>query len=142
MIRFLYKGRSKINCKMPIVSVSLNDEIIKEMDKIQRELGFSGRSEIMRAGIRQLMAEERDKRNLTGHIYALLLAIHDETSDYEVTEMGHAYDTIIGTHIHNKIDREKCLEIFLLRGDAKEIIEMAKKFRTNRKMDHVKLVAM
>ena len=127
---------------MPIVSVSLNEEIIKEMDKLQRELGFSGRSEIMRAGIRQLAAEERDKQNLKGDIYALLLAVHDETSDYEVTEMGHVYDKLIGTHIHNKIDRNKCLEIFLLKGDAEEIADMAKKFRTNRKMDHVKLLAV
>jgi CopG family nickel-responsive transcriptional regulator len=127
---------------MPIVSVSLNEEIIKEMDKLQQELGFSGRSEIMRAGIRQLAAEEKDRRNLTGQIYALLLAVHDEKSDYEVTEMGHAYDKLIGTHIHNKIDRDKCLEIFLLKGDAKDITEMVKKFRANRKMDHVKLVAM
>lgn len=127
---------------MPIVSVSLNEEIIKEMDKLQRELGFSGRSEIMRAGIRQLAAEERDRQNLKGDIYALLLAVHDETSDYEVTEMGHVYDKLIGTHIHNKIDRNKCLEIFLLKGDAEEIADMAKKFRTNRKMDHVKLLAV
>jgi CopG family nickel-responsive transcriptional regulator len=127
---------------MPIVSVSLNEEIIKEMDKLQHDLGFSGRSEIMRAGIRQLAAEERDRRNLKGHIYALLLAVHDETSDYEVTEMGHVYDKLIGTHIHNKIDRNKCLEIFLLKGDAQEITEMTKKFRTNRKMDHVKLLTV
>jgi|SRR5579884_1652244 CopG family nickel-responsive transcriptional regulator len=127
---------------MPIVSVSLNDDIIREMDKLQHELGFSGRSEIMRAGIRQLAAEERDKRNLSGNIYALLLAIHDEDSDYEVTEMGHAYDKLIGTHIHNKIDRNKCLEIFLLKGDAKEVTEMTKKFRANRKMDQVRLIAM
>ena len=127
---------------MPIVSVSLNDDIISEMDKLKHDLGFSGRSEIMRAGIRQLAAEEKDRRTLAGNIYALLVAVHDEKSDVEVTEMGHDYDKIIGTHIHNKIDREKCLEIFLLKGEAKEITEMAKKFRTNRKMDQVRLVTI
>ena len=127
---------------MTIVSVSLNDDIIREMDQLQRHLGFSGRSEIMRAGIRQLAAEERDKQDLSGNIFALLLAIHDEESDYEVTEMGHTYDKIIGTHIHNKIDRNKCLEIFLLKGEAAEITHMTKKFRANRKMDQVRLIAL
>ena len=127
---------------MPIVSVSLNEDIIREMDELQRHLGFSGRSEIMRAGIRQLVAEERDKRNLSGNIFALLLAIHDEESDYEITEMGHSFDKIIGTHIHNKLDRNKCLEIFLLKGEAAEITDMTKKFRANRKMDQVRLIAM
>jgi CopG family nickel-responsive transcriptional regulator len=127
---------------MPIVSVSLNNEIINEMDKLKRDLGFSGRSEIMRAGIRQLAAEEKDRRSLAGNIYALMVAVHDEKSDVEVTEMGHGYDKIIGTHIHNKIDREKCLEIFLLKGEAREITEMVKKFRANRKMDQVRLVTI
>lgn len=127
---------------MPIVSVSLNDEIIREMDRLQQELGFTGKSELMRAGIRQLAAEEKDRQGLSGHIYALLLAVHDEKSDYEVTEMGHEYDKLIGTHIHNKIDRNRCLEIFLLEGQAKEITEMVKKFRANKKMYQVKLLAL
>ena len=44
---------------MPIVSISLNDEILSELDRIQKTMGFSGRSEIIRAGIRNLVAEEK-----------------------------------------------------------------------------------
>ena len=127
---------------MTIVSVSLNDDILQEVDKLQKVLGFSGRSEIVRAGLRNLLAEERERQNLSGHIFAVLMAIHDEKSDDHVSEMGHGYDKLIGTHIHNKIDRDKCLEIFLLKGDAEEIKDMTKKFQSNKKMDHVKLIAM
>jgi CopG family nickel-responsive transcriptional regulator len=127
---------------LTIVSVSLNDDILQEVDKLQKALGFSGRSEIVRAGIRNLLAEERDRQNLSGRIFAVLMAIHDEKSDDQVTEMGHGYDKLISTHIHNKIGGDKCLEIFLLRGDAEEIKDMTKKFKSNKKMDHVKLVAM
>ncbi|MEP0824457.1 MAG: CopG family ribbon-helix-helix protein [Nitrososphaera sp.] len=127
---------------MTIVSVSLNDEILREIDKLQKALGFSGRSEIVRAGIRSLLAEERDRQNLSGRIFAVLLVIHDEKSDDQVTEMGHDYDKVISTHIHNKIGGDKCLEIFLLKGDAEEITDMTKKFQSNKKTDYVKLIAM
>jgi CopG family nickel-responsive transcriptional regulator len=127
---------------LTIVSVSLNEDILQEVDKLQKALGFSGRSEIVRAGIRNLLAEERDRQNLSGRIFAVLMAIHDEKSDDQVTEMGHGYDKLISTHIHNKIGGDNCLEIFLLKGDAEEIIDMTKKFKSNKKMDHVKLVAM
>jgi len=127
---------------LTIVSVSLNDDILQKVDKLQKVLGFSGRSEIVRAGLRNLLAEERDRQNLSGHIFAVLMAIHDEKSDDQVSEMGHGYDKLIGTHIHNKIDGDKCLEIFLLKGDAEEIKDMTKKFKSNKKMDHVKLIAM
>lgn len=127
---------------MPIVSISLNDEIVAELDKMQKALGFSGRSEIVRAGIRTLLAEEKDRQSLSGSLYAILLAVHDEKSDDQVVQMEHEYDKLIGTHIHNKIDGDRCMEIFLLRGDASEIKNMTKKFQTNKKMDHVKLIAL
>jgi CopG family nickel-responsive transcriptional regulator len=127
---------------LTIVSVSLNEEILVEIGKLQKVLGFSGRSEIIRAGIRNLLAEERERQNLTGLLHALLLVIHDEKSDDQVTEMRHDYDRLINTHLHSKIDRNRCLEIFLLRGDANDVIQMAKKFQSNKKMDHTKLIAM
>ncbi|MGI0037959.1 MAG: CopG family ribbon-helix-helix protein [Nitrososphaera sp.] len=127
---------------MTIVSVSLNEEILNEVDKLQKALGFSGRSEIVRAGIRNLLAEEKERQNLSGSLFAVLLAIHDEKSDDQVTTMQHDYDRLITTHIHNKIDGDRCLEIFLIKGDADEIKDMTKKFQSNKKMDHVKLIAM
>ena len=127
---------------MTIVSISLNGEILGEVDKLQSALGFSGRSEIIRAGIRNLLAEERERQDLTGLLHALLLVIHDEKSDDQVTEIRHEYDELINTHLHSKIDRDRCLEIFLIKGDANEIREMTKKFQANKKMDHVKLIAM
>lgn len=127
---------------MTIVSVSLNHDILTEVDKLQKALGFSGRSEIVRAGIRNLLAEEKDRQNLSGSLFAVLLAIHDEKSDYQVTEMGHDFDKLITTHIHNKIDGDRCLEIFLLKGEADEIKDMAKKFQSNKRMDHVKLISI
>ena len=127
---------------MTIVSVSLNEDILTEVDKLQKALGFSGRSEIVWAGIRNLMAEEKDRQNLSGSLFAVLLAIHDEKSDDQVTTMQHAYDRLITTHIHNKIDGDRCLEIFLLKGEADEVKDMTKKFLSNKRMDHVKLIAV
>lgn len=127
---------------MTIVSVSLNDEILNEVDKLQKALGFSGRSEIVRAGIRNLLAEEKERQNLAGSLYAILMVIHDEKSDDQVSAMRHDYDKLIGTHIHNKIDGDRCLEIFLLKGAADDVRSMTKKFQSNKKMDHVKLIAL
>jgi CopG family nickel-responsive transcriptional regulator len=112
------------------------------MEKLQKLLGFSGRSEIVRAGVRNLLSEERTRQDLTGLLHALLLAIHDEKSDEEMTELRHAYDKLINTHLHSKIDRDRCLEIFLLKGDANEIRDMIKKFQSNKKIDNVKLIVM
>jgi len=125
---------------MPIVSISLNDEILSEIDKLQKSMGFSGRSEIIRAGIRNLIAEEKQRSNLSGLIHAILMIIHDEDSEQIVTGIKHNHEELIGTHLHSKIEGNKCMELFLLHGEADKVDVMTKDFKTNRKMDHVKLV--
>ena len=58
---------------LTIVSISLNNDILTEIDKLQKVLGFSGRSEIVRAGLRNLLAEEKDRQDLSGDLFAVLL---------------------------------------------------------------------
>ena len=125
---------------MPIISISLNENIIQELDKLQKFLGFSGRSEIVRASVRNLLLEEKRIDELSGVLHSVLLVIHDEKSDQEISEIRHGFDKIINTHIHNKIDKDRCLEIFVLYGEAREIKNITKKFQGNRKMDQVRLV--
>jgi CopG family nickel-responsive transcriptional regulator len=127
---------------MPIVSISINDEMLDDIDKLMKGLGFSGRSELVRAGIRSLISEEKERQDLLGTLHALLLVIHNEESEQEVTSTKHTFDELISTHIHSKIDNNKCLEIFLLNGEADKIKNMTKEFHTNKKMDRVKLIPM
>jgi CopG family nickel-responsive transcriptional regulator len=127
---------------LTIVSVSLSKELLNDVNKLQKRLGFTGRSEIIRASVRTMISEEKKKEDLIGDIHALFLVTHDEKSDDEINEMRHTYDKLITTHLHNKIDRDKCLEIFVLRGDANQIRGMTKLFQSNKKMDNVKLIPM
>lgn len=127
---------------MTIVSVSLNDEILSEMSKLQKSLGFTGRSEIIRASVRSLLSEERNKEDLIGDVHAILLVTHDEKSDDQINEMGHAYDKLVNTHLHNKIDKDRCLEIFVLKGDANQIRDMTRRFQSNKKINNVKLIPL
>ena len=123
------------------MSVSLNEDIIESLDKL-KSLGFSGRSDIIRAGIRNLLSDERMKEDLDGEINSLLLAVHDEDSDDQVSSIRHDFDKIIIVHLHNKIDKDRCLEIFSLKGDAKEVKEISRKLQVNKKMHFVKLIVV
>ena len=127
---------------MTIVSISLNDEILKEIDKLQESMGFSGRSEIIRAGIRTFVQEEKQKSDLQGKQNAILVVVHLDEYDDEVAGIKHDYEDLIRTHLHNKMDGERCMEMFILDGDSKDIQVITKGFQINKKMDTVKLVAL
>ncbi len=127
---------------MPIVSISLNDEILSELDNLQSSMGFSGRSEAIRAGIRSFVSEEKQKSDLSGNIHAILLVVHNDEFDHAVSGITHNFEDLIITHLHSKIDKEKCMELFVINGDAEKVSTMTKDFQTNKNMDTVKLVAL
>jgi len=127
---------------MPIVSISLNSEILSELDKLQKTMGFSGRSEAIRAGIRTFVSEEKQKSELEGNIHAILLVVHNDEFDHVVSGIKHNFEDLITTHLHSKIEGEKCMELFVIDGDAKRVSTITKDFQVNKNMDTVKLVTL
>ena len=127
---------------MTIVSISLNDDILSELDGLRSSLGFTGRSEIIRAGIRSFVQEEKQKSELDGIQSAVLLVVHPDEFDDQVARIKHKYEDLIRTHLHNKIDGDRCVEIFLLDGESDRIHKITQGFQTHKKMDAVKLVAL
>ena len=125
---------------MTIISISLNDKLLTEIDQLQKELGFSGRSEVIRAGARMLLADNREKEKLEGRLNSVLLLIHAQKVEDTVTAIKHDFEDIINTQIHNHLRDDKCIEVFILEGDAARINDLVRLFQTTRKMDYVKLI--
>ncbi len=125
---------------MTIVSVSLPDELVDSMNTIQESQGFAGRSEVVRAAIRLLLLDAREKASLAGKITAILVVTHDESNEEPITRLKHAYDDIVRTHIHNKTGQDNCFELFLLEGEGKKVASMTSAFQKERKLRSVKLL--
>ena len=125
---------------MAIVSVSLNNTILQEIDRLQHEMGYSGRSEVMRSAVRLLISENKENEALNGDINAILLVIHSQDAENIVSTIKHQYEDVTTTQIHSHLKKNKCLELFIVEGDAERIKKMMGDFRTSRKMDMVKLI--
>jgi CopG family transcriptional regulator, nickel-responsive regulator len=125
---------------MPIVSLSFPETMLKEMDAMQGSRGYTGRSELVRAGIRLLIQDVKEKDTLSGKVSAVVVVTHTEENEEKVTQIKHRFDDIVKTHIHNKITRSNCVELFLLEGDAKEVAKMTGEFQREDKIKSVKLV--
>jgi len=127
---------------IPVVSISLNEILINELDSLQMEHGYSGRSELIRAAIRLLITEVRESRRIEGNINALLLALHNQDSEHHVTHTKSKYLDMIHTQLHNKFKGGKCMELFILDGDADRIKELVKELQQNEENDYVKLIVI
>lgn len=127
---------------MTIISISLNEKLLDEIDQLKDELGFSGRSEVIRASTRMLIADNQEKKALQGVLNSILILIHDPKAEDKVTEIKHDFEDIINTQIHSHLKDDKCLEIFIMEGDAQRMNTLRKLFQISRKMDYVKLISV
>ena len=125
-----------------IISVSLSEKLLQEIDQLKEEIGFSGRSDVIRASTRMLIADTQDKKNLEGDINSILILIHNQKSEDKVTEIKHDFEDIIETQIHSHIKEDKCLELFILEGDANRMNTLTKMFQTTRKIEYVRLITI
>ncbi len=125
---------------MAIVSVSLDEKTIEDMEKIKKILELSGRSEMVRASIRALESDIAEKDTMSGTVSCVLTVTHEESEEERVTRIKHRFEDVIKTHLHCKLRNEKCLEIFVLEGAAENVREMNRQFQRTEKMDHVKLI--
>lgn len=116
--------------------------MVKELDQIQDTGGFAGRSELVRAAIRLLIEDRKQKDSLLGHVNAVIVVTHDESDEAPITRLKHEFEDIVKTHIHNKISHGNCVELFLVEGEGKKVASMTKEFQKEEKMKTVKLTVI
>lgn len=127
---------------MPVVSLSFNDQLLGDLDRLQGDLGYSGRSEIVRAAIRLFLTDSREKQDLSGRVSGLLLAIHRHEAQHHVTQISGRFQEIIHTQLHNRFRDGKCFELFILEGEAERIRELSTELQRNEENEYVKLIVI
>jgi CopG family nickel-responsive transcriptional regulator len=127
---------------MSILSVSMPDSMVKTMQHLQRSQGFSGNSELVRAALRLLIADVREKESVTGPTDAVIVVTHNEEREEPVTRIKHRFDDVVKTHIHNKAGKGTCVEVFLVEGEGSKAASMAKAFQREDGIKAVKMVIL
>ncbi len=126
------------------ITVSLDDDLVEEIDKFQKLRGYQGRSEalrdIARAGLRQSAQEAPD-----GACVAALVYVYDHEQRALAARLAsaqhHHHDLSVATlHVH--LDHESCLEVAVLRGAGAEVRHFAGHVVAEKGVRHGQLVVI
>jgi CopG family nickel-responsive transcriptional regulator len=118
------------------------DSMVRTMRELQKSEGFSGKSELVRAALRLLVADAREKEAVRGPTDAVIVVTHDEDREEPVTRLKHRFDDVVRTHIHNKAGKGTCVEVFLVEGEGSKTTSMAKAFQREDGIKAVKMVLL
>jgi len=124
---------------MSIISTSLTEDTIRELDNIVSSGGYRGRSDAVNAAI-NLLSRETGQCPKEGKISGILILIHNEKYEAAFSEARHEFKGLIKTMVHNQIGRRKCLELFILEGDSKDVETLIKACRKSGRADYLKLI--
>jgi CopG family nickel-responsive transcriptional regulator len=127
--------------KLSRTGVSLEDDLLKEFDRLIAKRGYANRSEAFRDLIRETLLSETVESNkpVVGTL-TLVYDHHVPNLAQKLTEVQHTAGTMVlaATHVH--LDHHYCLEVIIMKGRGKEIQAVADGMRALRGVELGKLV--
>lgn len=128
---------------MQRVTITLDDELMTELDRIIAARGYQNRSEairdLARSGIReaaQTLGKERD-------CVAALVYVYDHHArqlSKRLADTFHAHHELSLASLHAHLDQDSCMEITILRGKTGKVQHFAEHVIAERGVRHGRLV--
>ena len=125
---------------MSIISISLSDENIQDLDRIQKVFGLKGRSDAVRAAINSAKSELQDLEDLTDTVEGVLITVRHDHADPWMGVIQAKYVGSIKTQVHTHLKDKKCLEVMVVCCQADELREIMHEIRASGKADYVRFV--
>jgi len=108
---------------LEIISISLDEETLNELNEVQKTLGFKSRSKLLRTTLNSLINEYRVMESLKGHIDSVFVITYKESEKHNISDLLHNFEHSIKTSIHQH-HVGICLEVLIVCDDAKRIREL------------------
>ncbi len=130
---------------MQRVTVTLDDELMDELDRIIARRGYQNRSEavrdLARAGIRQAAEEAGGSSDCV----AALIYVYDHEArelSKRLTRVFHERHDLSLAAMHVHLDHDSCMEVSVLRGKSAAIQRLADHVIAERGVRHGRLVTV
>ncbi|MEW6749059.1 MAG: ribbon-helix-helix protein, CopG family [Candidatus Micrarchaeota archaeon] len=116
---------------MGIISISLDDKTLKDLNETQKLLGFKSRSKLLRGAIDSLTNEYRKMEAMKGHTDGVLVITYKEQEKHRISDLRHGYTDCIKTVIHQH-HVGVCLEVLITCADAGRVRELFRELKKDR----------
>lgn len=109
-------------------SISLENNLLDSFDRYIQAQSYNNRSEAVRDLIRKALVKQAwlGDSNVMG-VITLVYDHHQHQLQEKVTEVQHDYHHQIVSTTHVHMDHHNCLEVIIVRGNAKEVQELSDK---------------
>ena len=126
---------------MQIISVSLSNQMVDSLKKLVEKRGYFSRSEAIRDAIRGLILDYDINIKNKDTVFATIIIVSEfERHDIELklSKLRHEYNEIIIEDIHRHVKDKYCIELFLVEGKNKDVLDLLGRIRGLRGIYQIK----
>ncbi|MGQ9719427.1 MAG: CopG family ribbon-helix-helix protein [Nitrososphaerales archaeon] len=128
---------------MSIISLSLPEPLLERLDLWAKEVGFTSRSDAIRASLRASLIDYESAKNLKGKAEATITVSYDGENEQKIADAKHEFnDIIISTiHAHTK-DDNRCIDVMVVEGKVERVKGLADRLSATKYIRIVKTVLL
>jgi CopG family nickel-responsive transcriptional regulator len=123
-----------------VLSASLPDDLVADMDAAIAGGSYKGRSEFLRAAVRDRLSTTHPP---TGrHVHGSITVLYAHEKEARISEVRHAFHDIVLSLMHTHCEPETCMDVLLVGGAPQRVQELAATLERMRDVKRSRLVVM
>jgi len=122
--------------------ISIDQPLLDKFDALIARKGYVNRSEAIRDLIRNALVEDAWQQDEGPTVGTVTLVYDHHTRDLsdKLTEQQHSHHDAIVSALHVHLDAHHCLEVVVVRGEARDVRRLADELIGTKGVKHGKLV--
>ncbi|HLG79876.1 MAG TPA: nickel-responsive transcriptional regulator NikR [Bradyrhizobium sp.] len=129
---------------MERITATLDESLVEELDRFQRDRGYQNRSEALRDLIRAGLQGTTEAQESGACVGALVYVYDHEVRALakRLTTAQHDHHDLSVATLHVHLDHQSCLEVAVLRGSSADVRHFAEHVIAERGVRHGRLVVV
>lgn len=128
---------------MEIISVSLPEELLTELDGVLGEKHSATRSEVIRQAVRNYITEYNQLDNIKGNVIATVTVLYDKAEqNEELFHIQHEFGDMIAAYLHSHLTETSCLEVMAIKGPSERLKILIDRLKANKPVKQIKFSVM
>jgi CopG family nickel-responsive transcriptional regulator len=128
---------------MQRITITLDDDLMDELDRMIVAHGYQNRSEAIRDFARAGMAQAAQQTDKSGNCVAALVYVYDHAArdlSRRLVETYHGHHDLSMATLHVHLDHDHCMEVTALKGKGAEVQDFADHIIAERGVRYGRLV--
>jgi CopG family transcriptional regulator, nickel-responsive regulator len=130
---------------MQRITITIDDELAHEIDKLAQSRGYQNRSETVRDLVRAGIVQTQHDGHRAAECVASVVYVYDQGTRELPKRLAHAYqeqhDLSVAT-VRVALDHDTCMEVAVLKGKTAEVERFAERIIAERGVRHGRVVTI